>query len=887
MVQSLATDPLGVRRQLGPGGPTYYSLAALREQGLADPGRLPMTVRVWLEMLLRQAGTAHASPEDALRLAAWSAASGSQGELPFFPSRVLLQDFTGVPAVVDLASMRSAVAAAGGDPARIDPLVDCDLVIDHSVQVDAFGSPRAYDRNIDMEYQRNGERYRLLRWAQQAYRGFRVVPPGMGICHQVNLEYLGRVVTLQDRGDGLVALPDTLVGTDSHTTMINALGILGWGVGGIEAEAAMLGQPMLLGMPTVVGVRLTGQLPAGVTATDLVLRVTQWLRAHGVVNKFVEFSGDGLDHLSVADRATISNMAPEYGATASLFPVDQAVLEYLLTTGRSPEQVDLVERYTKEQGLFRFTGAESPEFTERLELDLGSIEPSVAGPRRPQDRVPLGQIDESFRVAFPPASPVPFTPGEPALEDGAVVIAAITSCTNTSNPSVMVAAGLLARSARERGIAPPKFVKTSMAPGSRVVTDYLRRAGLLQELEAVGFDVVGYGCTTCIGNSGPLPESVAAEVSERNLSVAAVLSGNRNFEGRIHPQVRAAYLASPPLVVAFALAGTVRRDLTSEPLGLDREGRPVYLKELWPASEEVARVVTDAVRPEFFHDEYERIFQGDERWRELESPTGPVYHWDDDSTYIREVPLFEGSKVAAAPLPDIREARVLALLGDSITTDHISPAGSIPASSPAGLYLQGLGVPPADFNSYGSRRGNHEVMIRGTFANVRLRNRLAGDREGGFTRHLPDGDLTTFFEAAERYRAEGVPLLVIGGKEYGSGSSRDWAAKGTRLLGIKAVLAESFERIHRSNLVGMGVLPLQFLPGESAATLGLDGGETYSLEGLDRSLAPSAHLKLVVTGTNGQRRDVEVLARVDNQTEIAYLRHGGVLPFVLSQFLQS
>ena len=887
MVQSLATDPLGVRRQLGPGGPAYYSLAALKEQGLADPGQLPMTVRVWLEMLLRYAGTAHASPEDALRLAGWAGASGSEGELPFFPSRVLLQDFTGVPAVVDLASMRSAVEAAGGDPARIDPLVDCDLVIDHSVQVDAFGSPRAYDRNIDMEYQRNEERYRLLRWAQQAYRGFRVVPPGMGICHQVNLEYLGRVVTLQDRGDGPVALPDTLVGTDSHTTMINALGILGWGVGGIEAEAAMLGQPMLLGMPTVVGVCLTGQLPAGVTATDLVLRVTQWLRAHGVVNKFVEFSGDGLDHLSVADRATSSNMAPEYGATASLFPVDQAVLDYLLTTGRSPEQVALVERYTKEQGLFRVTGASSPDFTERLELDLGSIEPSVAGPRRPQDRVPLGQIDESFRVAFPPATPLPFTPGQPALEDGAVVIAAITSCTNTSNPSVMVAAGLLARKARERGIAPPAFVKTSMAPGSRVVTDYLRRADLLQELEGVGFDVVGYGCTTCIGNSGPLPESVAAEVSERNLSVAAVLSGNRNFEGRIHPQVRAAYLASPPLVVAFALAGTVRRDLTSEPLGLDREGRPVFLSELWPTAEEVARVVADAVRPEFFHDEYERIFQGDERWRALDSPTGPVFRWDQDSTYIREVPLFDGARRSAAPVPDIRDARVLALLGDSITTDHISPAGSIPASSPAGLYLQSLGVKPQDFNSYGSRRGNHEVMIRGTFANVRLRNRLAGDREGGFTRHLPDGELTTIFEAAERYRAEGVPLLVIGGKEYGSGSSRDWAAKGTRLLGIRAVLAESFERIHRSNLVGMGVVPLQFLPGQSAASLGLDGSELYSLEGLDRELAPGAHLKLVVTATDGSRKEVEVVARVDNLTEIAYLRHGGVLPFVLGQFLQS
>ncbi len=887
MVENAGTDPLGVRRRLGSGGPSYFSLEALREQGIADPAGLPMTVRIWLEMLLRKAGTPHSTADDALRLARWTGGASGEGELPFFPSRVLLQDFTGVPAVVDLASMRSAMNAHGGDPVRIDPLVDCDLVIDHSVQVDAYGSARAYGQNIEMEYQRNSERYRLLRWAQQAYHGFRVVPPGMGICHQVNLEYLGRVVTLQDRDGTPTAIPDTLVGTDSHTTMINALGILGWGVGGIEAEAAMLGQPMLLSLPTVVGVRLTGQLPAGVTATDLVLRVTQWLRAHGVVNKFVEFAGDGLDGLAVADRATLSNMAPEYGATAALFPVDRAVLEYLRTTGRSDEMVELVERYTKEQGMFRVTGTALPEFTELLELDLGSVEPSIAGPRRPQDRVALGNSAASFTDSFPPAAPAAFPPGDPRLEDGSVVIAAITSCTNTSNPSVMVAAGLLARRAWERGIAPPSFVKTSMAPGSRVVSDYLRQADLLEPLERIGFDVVGYGCTTCIGNSGPLPEQVAAEVSERDLSVAAVLSGNRNFEGRIHPQVRAAYLASPPLVVAFALAGTVRRDLTREPLAIDSEGRPVYLAELWPSSEEVAEVVRRAVRPQFFHEEYQRIFSGDEHWQGMDSPTGPLFDWDPDSTYIREAPLFSGMRAEPQPVADLVGARVLALLGDSITTDHISPAGSIAPTSPAGQYLQALGVAPPDFNSYGSRRGNHEVMIRGTFANVRLRNRLAGDREGGFTRHLPDGELTTIYEAASRYREEGVPLLVIGGKEYGSGSSRDWAAKGTRLLGVRAVLAESFERIHRSNLVGMGVVPIQFPSGESASSLGLDGTETYSLGGLDASLRPGAELQLEVVGQDGRRRTIPVLARVDNETEIEYLRHGGVLPFVLRQFLSA
>ncbi|MGH7641915.1 MAG: aconitate hydratase AcnA [Candidatus Dormibacteria bacterium] len=888
MVDSSSEDPLGVRSELGSGGPLFFSLSRLRDLGLANPDRLPSTIKVWLEMLLREAGGRHATPEDALFLATWSgrvAEADRERELPYFPARVLLQDFTGVPAVVDLASMRAAMVRAGGEPGRIDPLVDADLVIDHSVQVDAYGSDSAYGTNLEREYQRNYERYSLLRWAQQAFHGFRVVPPGMGICHQVNLEYLGRVVQLREQGGRQLAIPDTLVGTDSHTTMINGLGVLGWGVGGIEAEAAMLGQPLLLTPPLVVGVRFTGRLQPGVTATDLVLRVTEWLRGVGVVGKFVEFCGDGLDGLSLADRATISNMAPEYGATASLFPVDQIVLDYLATTGRPPELIDLVDRYTRAQGLFRSAHSAIPTFTELLELDLDTIEPSVAGPRRPQDRVPLGQISHSFVSSFPPREAVPSPAEDPRLEDGSVVIAAITSCTNTSNPSVMVAAGLLAQRAVARGIRPPEFVKTSMAPGSRVVTDYLRHSELLPALEAIGFDVVGYGCTTCIGNSGPLPEEVARKVEDQGLQVAAVLSGNRNFEGRIHPQVRASYLASPPMVVAFALAGTVRRDLTSEPLGLDRDGKPVFLKELWPTAAEVDQVIASAVRPEFFTREYERIFGGDAHWAEMESPTGPLYRWESSSTYIREMPLFEGMSRDASAVRDIRGARVLALLGDSVTTDHISPAGSIAPTSPAGEYLQSLDVGPREFNSYGSRRGNHEVMIRGTFGNVRLRNRLASGKEGWFTSHQPGGELTTIYDASVRYREEGVPLIVIGGKEYGSGSSRDWAAKGTALLGVRLVLAESFERIHRSNLVGMGVLPIQFQANESAESLGLDGTESYSLPELDQNLKPRAQLSLTVEDRSGQARQFPVMARVDSQNEVEQLRHGGVLQMVLRQFL--
>ncbi len=888
MAEGSSRDALGVMSELGPGGPLFFSLSRLRDLGVADPERLPSTVKVWLEMLLREAGGRHAKPEDAIFLANWRgqvAEADRERELPYFPARVLLQDFTGVPAVVDLASMRSAMVRAGGDPGLIDPMVDADLVIDHSVQVDAYGSESAYGTNLEREYQRNYERYSLLRWAQQAFRGFRVVPPGMGICHQVNLEYLGRVVQLRERDGRQLAIPDTLVGTDSHTTMINGLGVLGWGVGGIEAEAAMLGQPLLLTPPVVLGVRFTGRLQPGVTATDLVLRVTEWLRGVGVVGKFVEFCGDGLDGLSLADRATISNMAPEYGATASLFPVDQIVLDYLATTGRPAELIDLVERYTKEQGLFRTTSSPIPTFSELLELDLDTIEPSVAGPRRPQDRVPLAQIGESFVSNFTPKVERPSPPDRPQLEDGSVVIAAITSCTNTSNPSVMVAAGLLAKRAVERGIRPPEFVKTSMAPGSRVVTDYLKQAELLPALESLGFDVVGYGCTTCIGNSGPLPEQVAEEVDDQNLQVAAVLSGNRNFEGRIHPQVKAAYLASPPMVVAFALAGTVRRDLTTEPLGLGRDGEPVFLKELWPTAAEVDRVIASAVKPEFFSREYQRIFSGDESWAEMESPTGPTYRWEPESTYIREMPLFDGMSPDANPVASIEGARVLALLGDSVTTDHISPAGSIAPTSPAGEYLQSLDVAPREFNSYGSRRGNHEVMIRGTFGNVRLRNRLAAGREGWFTTYQPDGDPTTIYQASVRYRDEGVPLIVIGGKEYGSGSSRDWAAKGTALLGVRVVLAQSFERIHRSNLVGMGVLPIQFSEGESADSLGLDGTELYSIRHLDAELRPRAQLTLLVEDRGSHSREISVVARVDSQNEVEQLRHGGVLQMVLRQFL--
>ncbi|MDQ6773081.1 MAG: aconitate hydratase AcnA [Candidatus Dormibacteraeota bacterium] len=891
---------MDVRRRLDGTDLHLFSL----EAGPAGSGRLPMTVKVLLEMLLRGEAAGVVDQASVRALGAWPAVPAEAAQVPYMPARVLLQDFTGVPAVVDLAAMRSAVERAGGDPSRVDPRIPCDLVIDHSVQVDQFGNARAYETNIEREYERNGERYALLRWAQQAFHNFTVVPPGMGICHQVNLEHLSRVVQVRDG----VALPDTLVGTDSHTTMVNGLGVLGWGVGGIEAEACMLGQPMYLPPPIVLGVRFHNALPVGTTATDLVLTLTEMLRRHGVVGKFVEFCGDGLSSLTVADRATLSNMCPEYGATSALFPVDAQTLRYLETTGREPDHIALVERYCRAQGLYRTDGDAAPDFSELLELDLATIEPSLAGPKRPQDRVPLGRVWQSFAEVFKPdeepdAEDLARFNGEggahtgggtavaertaAGIRNGSVVIAAITSCTNTSNPSVMVAAGLLARNAVAAGLRVPNHVKTSLAPGSRVVTDYLGQAGLLAPLEKLGFYLVGYGCTTCIGNSGPLASAeVEAEVQAGDLSVAAVLSGNRNFEARIHPLVRASYLASPPLVVAYALAGTVRKDLTTEPLG-EVDGRPVHLRDLWPEAEEVDRVVRESVHSDMFSREYGTIYDGDEHWRRMAAPTGAIYAWDASSTYVQEPPYFEGLEAEPVPVRDMEGARILVIVGDSVTTDHISPAGSIAAASPAGSYLLERGVERADFNSYGSRRGNHEVMMRGTFANIRLRNELAGGREGWWTKHQPSGEEMTIFDAAQRYRQEGVATVVIAGREYGSGSSRDWAAKGPDLLGVRCVIAESFERIHRSNLVGMGVLPLQFAPGETRRSLGLTGAESLTLRGLAAGLRPGQEVEVEVTTGDGASQRFRCTARVDNPTELEYLRHGGVLDMVLRGLIAS
>jgi aconitate hydratase len=894
---------------LGDTGLSFHSLQRLPSLGLPDPSRLPMTVKVLLEGLVRAAAGGAATEADVAALAAWPQPPAEGVELPYRPSRVLLQDFTGVPAVVDLAAMRSAMERAGLDPSLIDPLAPADLVIDHSVQVDRFGTAEAYHDNIEKEYGRNAERYSLLRWAQNAFNNFTVVPPGMGICHQVNLERLGRVVQVRDVDGVRLAIPDTLVGTDSHTTMINGLGILGWGVGGIEAEAALLGQPIFLSSPAVLGVQFHGALRPGATATDLVLTLTQMLRAHGVVNKFVEFCGTGLSSLSVADRATMSNMCPEYGATAALFPVDHQSLRYMEMTGREPEHIAMVERYCREQGLFRNDDGEVPLFTERLELDLATVEPSVAGPKRPQDRVPLDGVRQSFHLAA--AQPVRNKPGElgrfeaeggkpdditvrvgqkgspdEPIGDGAVVIAAITSCTNTSNPSVMVAAGLLARRAAERDLEVPQYVKTSLAPGSRVVTDYLKQAGLLEDLEKLGFYVVGYGCTTCIGNSGPLasPE-VEASVKNHSLNVAAVLSGNRNFEGRIHPLVRSSYLASPPLVVAFALAGTVDIDLTTEPLGTDRDGQPVMLSDIWPTTEEVGRVVEECVKREMYEQEYARIFAGDEYWQGMQAPTGASFAWDPGSTYVKEPPYFADPDAAVGGTGNIDGARVLVMVGDSVTTDHISPAGSIPIDSPAGRYLVEKGVGWTDFNSYGARRGDHEVMIRGTFANIRLKNVLAGGKEGYWTVVLPEGSPATIFDAAIKYGEQKVPLIVLAGKEYGSGSSRDWAAKGPKLLGVRAVIAESFERIHRSNLVQMGMLPLTYDVGQSASTLELDGRERYDITGLEDGLRPRMRLRIKATDADGEVTEFEVTVGVDNDTEVEYVRNGGILPMVLRRLI--
>jgi aconitate hydratase len=975
----MANDPLGSRTMLetGSGDVELYSLKTLDERVEGDVFSLPFSIRVMLESLLRNAGGRFVSKEDVEALADWPESVG--GELAYLPARVVMQDFTGVPAVVDLAAMRSAMESVGGDPGKINPLVPTDLVIDHSVQVDAFGTPAALRFNAEREFERNRERYEFLKWGQQAFDNFSVVPPATGIIHQVNLEYLAKGVIVKDS----VAMPDTLVGTDSHTTMINGLGVLGWGVGGIEAEAVTLGQPYYMLVPEVIGFKLTGALREGVTATDLVLTVTQMLRSHGVVGKFVEFYGDGLSKLSLPDRATIANMSPEFGATCTFFPVDTETLRYLRGTGRDEELVELVEAYSKEQGLWRTDETPEPRFSEMLDLALESVEASLAGPRRPQDRVALDDMQPSFRQAlaemvdpdhpllgnghddaynhadeesFPasdtpnpdipvargggkeggavstgeshtaddtesfPASDAPASAsgvsnvgggdptsgGEPEngkpeaepsgaitvtvdgeelhLGHGSAVIAAITSCTNTSNPSVMMGAGLLARKAVEKGLSVAPHVKTSLAPGSKVVTEYLQTSGLLRPLEQLKFDVVGYGCTTCIGNSGPLAEEISAAVEENDLVVAAVLSGNRNFEGRINPDVRANYLASPPLVVAYALAGTVDIDLSRDPIGEDEDGNPVYLEDIWPSQEEVAREIENALDPEIYKEQYADVYTGNEQWNDVEVPSGDLYEWDPDSTYIQEPTFFKNMGPEAEDLKDIEGARVLVKVGDSVTTDHISPAGAIPSKMPAGQYLISKGVDPRDFNSYGSRRGNHEVMVRGTFGNIRLRNQLV-DKEGGYTLHLPDGEETTIYEASLKYKEENVPLVVLAGKEYGSGSSRDWAAKGSFLLGVKAVIAESFERIHRSNLIGMGVLPLQYAEGESAESLGLTGHESFDISGL-ADLEPGKQLTVKATSDDGEVKEFGVKARVDSPVEVEYLRNGGILQTVLRQMLE-
>ncbi|WP_339496972.1 aconitate hydratase AcnA [Pseudomonas canadensis] len=892
----------------------YFSLPEAAKS-LGDLDKLPMSLKVLLENLLRWEDNKTVTGADLKAIAAWLKERQSDREIQYRPARVLMQDFTGVPAVVDLAAMRAAVAKAGGDPQRINPLSPVDLVIDHSVMVDKFGNADAFEQNVDIEMQRNGERYAFLRWGQSAFDNFSVVPPGTGICHQVNLEYLGRTVWTKDEDGRTYAFPDTLVGTDSHTTMINGLGVLGWGVGGIEAEAAMLGQPVSMLIPEVIGFKLTGKLKEGITATDLVLTVTQMLRKKGVVGKFVEFYGDGLADLPLADRATIANMAPEYGATCGFFPVDEVTLDYLRLSGRPAETVKLVEAYTKAQGLWRNAGQE-PVFTDSLALDMGSVEASLAGPKRPQDRVALPNVGQAFSdfldlqfkptnkeegrleseggggVAVGNADLVGETDYEYdgqtyRLKNGAVVIAAITSCTNTSNPSVMMAAGLVAKKAVEKGLTRKPWVKTSLAPGSKVVTDYYKAAGLTQYLDKLGFDLVGYGCTTCIGNSGPLPEPIEKAIQRADLAVASVLSGNRNFEGRVHPLVKTNWLASPPLVVAYALAGTVRIDISSEPLGNDQDGKPVYLKDIWPSSKEIADAVAQ-VSTGMFHKEYAEVFAGDEQWQAIEVPQAATYVWQKDSTYIQHPPFFDD---IAGPLPvikDVKGASVLALLGDSVTTDHISPAGNIKTDSPAGRYLREQGVEPRDFNSYGSRRGNHEVMMRGTFANIRIRNEMLGGEEGGNTLYIPTGEKMPIYDASMKYQASGTPLVVVAGQEYGTGSSRDWAAKGTNLLGVKAVIAESFERIHRSNLVGMGVLPLQFKLDQNRKSLKLTGKEKIDILGLTEvEIVPRMNLTLVITREDGTTEKVEVLCRIDTLNEVEYFKSGGILHYVLRQLIAS
>jgi aconitate hydratase len=878
------------RLQVGSDSFEIYRLEALARAGLAQTFRLPFSLKVLLENLLRHEDGHFVHADDIRALASWdpTQSAGAGKEVSFMPARVLLQDFTGVPAVVDLAAMRDAIKKLGGSPKKINPLLPAELVIDHSVQVDKFGSADAFRFNAELEMQRNIERYAFLRWGQKSLQNFRVVPPDTGICHQVNLEYLARVVFSEKQNGAGVAFPDSLVGTDSHTTMVNGLGVFGWGVGGIEAEAAMLGQPLSMLIPDVVGFKLHGRLPEGATATDLVLTVTQMLRKKGVVGKFVEFYGTGLSTLTLPDRATIANMAPEYGATMGFFPVDSETLAYLRFTARSEEKVRLVEAYTKEQGLFRTDETADPVFSDRLELDLAKVVPTMAGPKRPQDSVPLTQAKTAFEKSLTePArhARVQNNGDKFDLADGSVVIAAITSCTNTSNPSLMLGAGLLAKKAVERGLETKPWVKTSFAPGSKVVTDYIEKAGLWPYLNALRFQLVGYGCTTCIGNSGPLAEPIGKAIKDNNLVAVAVLSGNRNFEGRINPLCRANYLASPPLVVAYALAGRMDFDIVNEPIGQDKSGKPVYLREIWPTPEEVESTIRGAVSKEMFSKEYSDAFLGDEHWRALPIPEGDLYSWDEKSTYIKNPPYFEEMTVKPGEISDLRGLRALAVLGDSITTDHISPAGSIQPDGPAGKYLIEHGVGPKDFNSYGARRGNHEVMMRGTFANIRLRNRLAPGTEGGWTTHQPSGERMFIYDAAMRYRAERVPLVVFAGKEYGSGSSRDWAAKGTILLGVRVVLAESFERIHRSNLVGMGVLPLEFQPGETFESLGLTGLELLDFEGLSKGFVPRQQIRVTARGASGSVKHFTAVARVDTPFEAAYYQHGGILHYVLRQML--
>ncbi|MBD2848358.1 aconitate hydratase AcnA [Paenibacillus sp. IB182496] len=896
-------NPYSVRASLEAGGKSYayYRLQDLEEQGLGSISKLPFSIKVLLEAAVRQFDGRAITTEHVKQLATW-ADGRIEKEIPFIPARIVLQDFTGVPVVVDLAAMRDTVKKAGGDPKRINPLVPVDLVIDHSVMVDAFGTPEALEYNEKIEFERNEERYRFLRWAQTAFDNFRAVPPATGIVHQVNLEYLASVAATKTIGDDTFVFPDSLVGTDSHTTMINGLGVAGWGVGGIEAEAGMLGQPLYFVMPEVIGLKLTGKLAEGATATDLALTVTEMLRKKGVVGKFVEFFGPGLSNISLPDRATVANMAPEYGATVGFFPVDTITLDFLRQTGRTEEQIELVEAYYKAQNMFRTDDTPDPVFTDILELDLSTIVPSLAGPKRPQDRIELTSMKDAFnQIVRTPVSKGGYGLSDDKIEEvvqvkhnngkvsemkaGAVVIAAITSCTNTSNPTVMLGAGLVAKKAVERGLVKPEYVKSSLTPGSLVVTDYLTKAGLIEPLEALGFHVAGYGCATCIGNSGPLPDEVSQAIADNDMTVAAVLSGNRNFEGRVHAQVKANYLASPPLVVAYALAGTVNIDLANEPIGHDQAGAPVYLKDIWPSSQEIAEAASAAITPEMFRSKYANVFTQNERWNAIPVAEGELYEWDPSSTYIANPPFFESLGPDVGDVNDIEDARVLALLSDSVTTDHISPAGNIKADSPAGKFLQSHGVERKDFNSYGSRRGNHDVMMRGTFANIRIRNQVAPGTEGGVTKYLPTDEEMSIYDASMKYQSDDTNLVVIAGKEYGTGSSRDWAAKGTYLLGVKAVIAESFERIHRSNLVGMGVLPLQFQEGQGWSTLGINGTETFAISGLSNDVKPGDKVSVTATREDGTSFDFNVIVRLDSAVDIDYYRNGGILQTVLRQMI--